>query len=116
MIINFLGLSCKSIVLGAAVGLLSALVLKHFDMAYNAVSECTVMLMFAYLSYLAAEQQALSGIISMFSCGLFMAHYTYFNVSPKSQQGSELIVSVMSGISQSFLYIYLGLSAFSIDP
>ena len=52
----------------------------------------------------------------MFSCGLFMAHYAYWNISRKARNGTELAVCTISNINQSFLYIYMGLSAFSIDP
>ena len=51
----------------------------------------------------------------MFSCGLFLAHYAWFNISDASRKGSEIIVNTSSGICQSFLYIYIGLSAFSIE-
>jgi NhaP-type Na+/H+ or K+/H+ antiporter len=51
----------------------------------------------------------------MFSCGLFMAHYAYWNISRKARNGTELAVCTISNINQSFLYIYMGLSAFSID-
>ena len=116
MVGDFFSLSFKSIMLGALVGLLCSFVLKKFNMNYDPVKECTIMLTFAYLSYLVAEQTALSGIISMFSCGLFMAHYAYWNLSRKARNGTEVAVNTIANINQSFLYIYMGLSAFSIEP
>lgn len=116
MVLNFFALSFQSIILGAIVGLLSALTLKYFNMGYNPTKECTCLLMFAYMSYLVSEQSGFSGIISMFTCGLFMAHYTYWNISSVTQKGTDMTVEVMSNVSQSFLYIYLGLSAFTIEP
>mmetsp|Transcript_1644 Transcript_1644/g.2906 ORF Transcript_1644/g.2906 Transcript_1644/m.2906 type:complete len:186 (-) Transcript_1644:522-1079(-) len=116
MFAEFFQLSSCSILLGALLGLLCSYMLKVFNLNYDPIKECIVVLMFAYLSYLAAEQVSLSGIISMFSCGLFLAHYAYWNMSRKSRLGTTLAVESISGISQSFLYIYMGLSAFSIDP
>ena len=84
MVVNFFSLSIKSIAVGASIGLFCSLVLKYFDMTYDAVKETSVMMMFAYLSYLTAEQCSFSGIISMFSCGLFMSHYAFYNISPKA--------------------------------
>lgn len=115
MVFDFFALSFKSILMGACVGLLVSFVLKVFNLGYDPVKECTIMLTFAYLSYLVAEQTALSGIISMFSCGLFMAHYAYWNISKKARAGTELAVCSIANINQSFLYIYMGLSAFSIE-
>lgn len=99
MIFNFFSLSIKSIFMGACVGLLVSWVLKVFNLGYDPVKECTIMLTFAYLSYLFAEQSALSGIISMFSCGLFMAHYAYWNISKKARAGTELTVCSIANIN-----------------
>ena len=115
MVLHFFALGFKSILMGAFIGLASALILKHVDLRYDSVKECIIMLCFAFLSYLAAEQRAYSGIISMFSSGLFMAHYTFWNVSKKCQKGTKMTVNTVSNLSQSFLYIYLGLSAFTIE-
>lgn len=99
MIKDFFSLSFKSICMGAVVGLLCSYLLKKFNLNYDPVKECTIMLTFAYLSYLVAEQTALSGIISMFSCGLFMAHYAYWNISRKARHGTELAVCTISNIN-----------------
>ena len=115
MVLHFFTLGFKSILMGAFIGLASAFILKHVDLRYDSVKECIMILCFAFLSYLAAEQRAYSGIISMFSSGLFMAHYTFWNVSKKCQKGSKMTVNTVSNLSQSFLYIYLGLSAFTIE-
>mgnify|MGYP006999515837 CR=1 FL=1 len=55
MVVNFLALSSKSILMGAFVGLSASLILKWFNLTYDAVKETSLMLMFAYLSYLFAE-------------------------------------------------------------
>jgi len=99
MIFSFFSLSIKSIFMGACVGLLVSWVLKVFNLGYDPVKECTIMLTFAYLSYLFAEQSALSGIISMFSCGLFMAHYAYWNISKKARAGTVLTVCSIANIN-----------------
>lgn len=84
MVIGFFSLSVKSIALGMLFGLLSAYLLKILNMTYSAVKEITIILMIAYSSYLSAEALAFSGIISMFTCGLFMSHYTYWNISKEA--------------------------------
>jgi len=44
-----------------------------------------------------------------------MAHYTYFNMSRVAQKGSKIAVQLVADMSESFLYVYLGLSALSIN-
>ena len=73
------------------------------------------MLTCAYLSYLISENIEFSGIITLFSCGFTMAHYAYFNMSRVAQKGSKIAVQLVADMSESFLYVYLGLSAFSIN-
>jgi len=99
MIGNFFILSTESIILGLAVGLLCALLLKHVDLSYDPTKECTVMIMFAYGSYLCGEAFGFSGIITMFICGLVMAHYAYWNISKKARVGTELAITTISNIS-----------------
>ena len=115
MVVDFLKLSSLSILTGCLLGFASALLMKHIDMRETPIREFTILMMFAYGSYLSAEALALSGIISMFSCGLCMAHYSFWNMSRQAQRGTELAVNSMASISQSFLYIYMGMTAFSLS-
>ena len=55
MVATFFYLSGASILIGAIVGLISALVLKHLDLTAQPVKEQMVMLTFAYLSYLVSD-------------------------------------------------------------
>lgn len=115
MVLNFFALSFQSMLMGMIVGLTCSMILKNFNMNSDPIKESTIVLMFAYLSYLVAEQCAFSGIISMFVCGLCMAHYAYYNISCKAQKGLDVTVATVANISQTFIYIYLGLSLFSIE-
>ena len=51
----------------------------------------------------------------MFTTGLVLAHYAYWNINARAKVGTEIAVNSIANICQSFLYIYLGLSAFSIE-
>ena len=99
MIGVFFKLSFLSIGLGASFGIVCALILKHINLNSNPVREMTVLLTIAYSSYLTAEQVALSGIICMFTCGLFLSHYSWFNVSEETQKGSETMINTMASVS-----------------
>jgi len=45
-----------------------------------------------------AEQFSLSGIISMFTTGMVLAHYCYWNISKKARVGTEVAVTSIAGI------------------
>lgn len=115
MVGNFFSLSLLSVAYGTFIGLLASRLLRDINMDYDSVKEATFMMLFAYLGYLCAEQAKLSGIISMFTTGLVLAHYAYWNINTRAKVGTEIAVNSIANICQSFLYIYLGLSAFSIE-
>lgn len=114
MFFNFFSLSSQSIAMGIFIGLVCSYLLKNINMDYDSVKQTTFIMLFAYLAYLCAEQSKLSGIISMFVSGLALAHYAYWNINKKAKLGTEIAVNSIASICQSFLYIYLGLSAFTI--
>lgn len=83
MALNFFTLSAESMILGLAIGLLCALTTKYTTFSdINAKVEVTIMMVFAYASYLCGEACHFSGIITMFTCGLAMSHYAYRNITP----------------------------------
>ena len=116
MIANFFILALVSIIAGIAFGLIASLILKHVPEINKApVKECTIIMVFAYLSYLFSERFEFSGIITLFCCGFTMSHYAYHNISEEGQQGSMIAIATVASIAESFLYVYLGLSALTIS-
>ena len=80
---NFLLLSSVSLLIGVIVGLMSALITKWFRvLTHSAITETMMLFLFGYLSYAIAEMAEMSGIISLLTCGVTMAHYSWFNLSP----------------------------------
>lgn len=115
MLLGFIVLSISSTLIGIAFGLLCSIVLKVIPkLEHQPVKECIILFVFAYMSYLFAENFQLSGIITLFCCGFTMAHYAYYNISADCKIGSAIAVETAASIAESFLYVYLGLSAISI--
>lgn len=86
IIYNFVALGFYSILIGVVFGLLSSYILKnHRQISKNAVSECMVIFCFGYLSYLTSEVAEYSGIITLLTSGIVMAHYSWFNLSPQGK-------------------------------
>jgi NhaP-type Na+/H+ or K+/H+ antiporter len=109
MIIDFLYLSFFSLLIGIGIGLILSLVFKKSDAFYEKPKlETCMVILTGYMSYLMAEHFALSGIISMFSCGLVMSQYTMQNLSEESQKGTVLIFDSFGYLAETFVFIYLG--------
>ena len=71
---------------GVAAALLCAYLLKKYRMfSHNPVAECVMIFCMGYLSYVISEVMHLSGIITLLTCGIVMAHYAWFNLSPQGK-------------------------------
>uniref|UniRef100_A0A1I8BAU4 Sodium/hydrogen exchanger 8 n=1 Tax=Meloidogyne hapla TaxID=6305 RepID=A0A1I8BAU4_MELHA len=82
---RFLVMFFASAALGAAIGLISALLFKHIDLRRTPSLELALLLMFAYLPYGFAESISLSGIMAILFCAIIMSQYTHLNISPITQ-------------------------------
>ncbi|KAJ3033370.1 hypothetical protein HDV00_006478, partial [Rhizophlyctis rosea] len=81
------GVFIGSTVVGVLFGLLVAKITKHvkLDEHESGTYEMVMIITFAYSSYLLADVLKLTGIISVFICGITMAHYAYNNLGEKSR-------------------------------
>jgi len=83
---NFFYLLLTSTALGIVVGLLSAYIIKKLYFGRHSTDrEVAIMILMAYLSYMLAELFDLSGILTVFFCGILMSHYTWHNVTEGSR-------------------------------
>jgi len=73
------------------------------------IETCLIMLI-GYSSYLLPEILSLSGIISLFSCGIILSHYAFQNMSKTSQKGTVLAFDAVSYLAENFVFIYLGIT------
>ncbi|KAK7824140.1 sodium/hydrogen exchanger 6, partial [Quercus suber] len=70
--------------------------------------ECCLFVLFPYFSYMLAEGVGLSGIVSILFTGIVMKHYTYSNLSEKSQQFAQAFFHLLSSLAETFVFIYMG--------
>ena len=54
----------------------------------------------------------LSGIMSLFFCGITLSHYNYYNLSEASQVSSSFVFEGMAYISETIVFAYIGTSVF----
>eukprot|EP01018_Ginkgo_biloba_P026220 Gb_06188 [translate_table: standard] len=89
---NFVYLFFTSTALGVGAGLLSAYIIKTLYFGRHSTDrEVALMILMAYLSYILAELFSLSGILTVFFCGIVMSHYTWHNVTESSRITTKII-------------------------
>lgn len=107
-------LSC---LLGLGFGVCSALMFKVCDaLANNSIHEISLLFFLANIAYITAEFLGLSGVITLLICAIVMAHYTWYNLSSKAKTGSAQSFQLVGEISESIVFVYLGLCTFGFLP
>ncbi|KAL4429124.1 hypothetical protein ABPG74_015152 [Tetrahymena malaccensis] len=71
------------------------------------------LLAIGYLSYCLGEIAGVSSVISMLASGIVMNHYMKHNMDEESLKTTTVTISTISSITESILFIYLGLSSWS---
>ncbi|KAG2616398.1 hypothetical protein PVAP13_3NG195944 [Panicum virgatum] len=113
---NFLYLFFTSTILGVATGLLSAYIIKKLCFARHSTDrEVSIMMLMAYLSYMLSMLLDLSGILTVFFCGIVMSHYTWHNVTESSRVTTKHTFATLSFIAEIFLFLYVGMDALDIE-
>ncbi|TYK18258.1 sodium/hydrogen exchanger 2-like [Cucumis melo var. makuwa] len=77
--------------------------------------EVALMILMPYLSYMLAELCYLSGILTMFFCGIVMSHYTWHNVTESSRVTTKHTFATFSFVSEIFIFLYVGMDALDIE-
>eukprot|EP00803_Ostreobium_quekettii_P006541 evm.model.scf_746.3 EVM.evm.TU.scf_746.3 scf_746:56609-64971(+) len=110
---TFLYMSIGSLAVGIIIALFCAYVLKRFnpsdEHSDGSTYEIAMVLMGAYMSYLAAEVLQLSGIVALFFSAIVHAHYSFHNISSESQVAITKMVNVMVFLLETGVFLYLGL-------
>ncbi|KAI3749300.1 hypothetical protein L2E82_19907 [Cichorium intybus] len=73
------------------------------------------MILMAYLSYITAEVFKLSGILTVFFCGIVMSHYAWHNVTTNSQVTTKHTFATMSYIAEVFIFLYVGMDSLDVE-
>ncbi|KAL4425563.1 hypothetical protein ABPG75_009579 [Micractinium tetrahymenae] len=110
---NFARLFVLSLLLGVGVGLASAALIKRSFAHHSTDREVTLVGLLGFLAYLLAEELGLSGIFSVFFCGIAMSHYTWHALSPSAKVVTVYLFRIASFSSELFLFLYAGFSMWS---
>nr|APZ74288.1 sodium-hydrogen antiporter [Rhizophora apiculata] len=113
---SFLYLFFTSTVLGVFTGLLSAFIIKKLYFGRHSTDrEVALMMLMAYLSYMLAELFYLSGILTVFFCGIVMSHYAWHNVTESSRVTTKHAFATLSFVAEIFIFLYVGMDALDIE-
>ena len=113
VIAQFIYVNIGSIIIGVLVGLITAILFKYVSFKYNTAVEIIILSMMALSSYLLAEAAQLSGIMSLFACGIVCGRFAWYNLSAYSQLTSPQTFKALSTAADSYIFLFLGISAFS---
>ena len=113
---SFLMMFFFSCFLGIGGGLLCSFLLKILKTVHlSRVQETSLIIFFAFLTYLITEMMHFSPIISLLFCGIFMSHYAFYNLSFQAREESSIVSKILSNIAEGFVFTYLGLTSISIS-
>lgn len=111
---NFLMLAFVSMLIGLISGIFSSILFKKARfLTHSAITETLLIVIIAFISYMISEATENSGIITLLTCGITMAHYTWYNLSPQGKIVSSVAISITGSAAESFVFAYMGLCTFT---
>ena len=113
ILLNFSAVSLGSVFVGVVIGLVCSYLCKHTEMYKYPEYEISMLFLFAYGSYSFSEALQLSGIMSLFFCGLVMSHYNSYNLSATSQVTAHYIFKSLAVLSEFFVFLFIGMGIFT---
>jgi solute carrier family 9 (sodium/hydrogen exchanger), member 8 len=113
VLLRFAVISLGSVLVGIVIGLICSYLCKHTQMKRYPEYEISMIFLFAYGSYSFSEAIQLSGIMSLFFCGVVLSHYNSHNLSATSQVTAHNIFKSLSALSEFFVYLYMGMGFFT---
>lgn len=112
-LLNFTAVSLGSVIVGVIIALICSYLCKNTRMRLYPEYEISILFLFAYGSYAFSEAIQLSGIMSLFFCGIVLSHYNTYNLSQTSQVTAHNIFKSMAVLSEYFVFLYIGMGIFT---
>uniref|UniRef100_A0A8D3C6N0 Sodium/hydrogen exchanger n=1 Tax=Scophthalmus maximus TaxID=52904 RepID=A0A8D3C6N0_SCOMX len=111
----FLGIFSGSFVMGAATGVVTALI-SFFDCLHCfPLLETALFFLMSWSTFLLAEACGFTGVVAVLFCGITQAHYTHNNLSEESKQRSKQLFEVLHFLAENFIFSYMGLALFTFQ-
>jgi hypothetical protein len=104
-----------SVVIAAITGGGAALLFKHTDLHKYPQMESALLILHAYIAYLAADDFGFSGIVAILFAGIILNQYAFYNLSKVSQRITRRFFEIVPLVFETFVFIYLGMILFTFD-
>jgi len=114
---QFILLGVVSLAIGIFFGFLGSFILKELRfLTVSAIKETLFIFSMGMLSYTVSLVGDMSGIISLLTTSIILAHYAWFNLSPQGKHTSSVTLQVLGFLAEAFVFTYIGLSIFAYQP
>ena len=104
--LSFITIAFGGVLIGTIIGFMTGILTKYTTGL--SILEPLIVYSMAFLAYFTAELFEWSGILSLCSCGVVIAHYTFRNVHPDSLTTIDTFAKMMSSTMDSIIFLYLG--------
>uniref|UniRef100_A0A1X7TRM6 Sodium/hydrogen exchanger n=1 Tax=Amphimedon queenslandica TaxID=400682 RepID=A0A1X7TRM6_AMPQE len=108
---SFIGVFLGSFLLGTAIGLITALMMKFSRLRNYPLLETSMFILMSYSSFVIAELASLTGIVAILFCVLLQL--LYINMSQESRRRTKEVFELINFLSENFVFSYMGLSLFT---
>jgi NhaP-type Na+/H+ or K+/H+ antiporter len=111
LLIQVLYLCITAAGVGLGSGLLVAILLKSIpSLQMNSVRQTAILMLGGYFSFSVSEAMDLSGILTVFFCGLTLSHYAWHSLGTEAQVASKITSDTISMIAEAYCFAAIGLS------
>jgi sodium/hydrogen exchanger 3 len=111
---SFLGTSMGSALIGVLIAIASAIALKRVGVRHLETShQMAFVFLSAYASYLLAEVLGLSGIMSLFLCGVCMSHYHWYSLSTAGKVSMLNLTGALAWLCETIVFLSIGFLIFA---
>jgi solute carrier family 9 (sodium/hydrogen exchanger), member 8 len=112
--LQFLLTAILSPILGIGLGVVVALIFKHYDMRQHPKLELAIYIILMYIPFLIAERFHLSGIVAIFFTGMSANRYASPNVSAMTLHDAGAMFRLAAYVAETAIFLELGLSLFGL--